>query len=103
MRELIRAERGVYRAVRHRADAAGRARGGSWPGYVFTGEPLKLAAGTSAWATAMRAHAPDEYYLIESNNPKVSGIDGAVQIVRGLSVRARVSLEGLRAADGEQH
>ena len=24
------------------------------------------------------AHAPDEYYLIESTNPKVHGLDGAV-------------------------
>ena len=24
------------------------------------------------------AHAPDEYYLIESTNPKVQGLDGAV-------------------------
>ena len=25
------------------------------------------------------AHAPDEYYVIESKNPKVQGIDGAVR------------------------
>src|ERR1051325_7999951 len=25
------------------------------------------------------AHAPDEYYVIESANPKVQGIDGAVR------------------------
>ena len=25
------------------------------------------------------AHAPDEYYVIESSNPKVQGIDGAVK------------------------
>jgi hypothetical protein len=24
------------------------------------------------------AHAPDEYYLIESTNPKVQGLDGAI-------------------------
>jgi hypothetical protein len=24
------------------------------------------------------AHAPDEYYVIESSNPNVQGIDGAV-------------------------
>jgi hypothetical protein len=27
------------------------------------------------------AHAPNEYYLIESSNPKVEGIDGAVQSI----------------------
>jgi len=25
-----------------------------------------------------RAHAPDEYYLIESTHPKVQGLDGAI-------------------------
>ncbi len=25
------------------------------------------------------AHAPDEYFVIESKNPKVQGIDGAVR------------------------
>lgn len=54
-------------------------RGGSWPGYVFTGEPLKMAAGHFGLGHGARAHAPDEYYLIESANPKVLGIDGAVR------------------------
>jgi acetylornithine deacetylase/succinyl-diaminopimelate desuccinylase-like protein len=51
---------------------------GSWPGYVFTGEPLKLAAGHFGLGHGNGAHAPDEYYVIESSNPKVQGIDGAV-------------------------
>jgi hypothetical protein len=25
------------------------------------------------------AHAPDEYYLVESTNPKLQGLDGAVR------------------------
>jgi hypothetical protein len=25
------------------------------------------------------AHAPDEYWIIESSNPKVAGMDGAVK------------------------
>ncbi len=54
-------------------------RGGSWPGYVFTGEPLKLAAGHFGLGHGLRAHAPDEYYLIESTHPKLAGIDGAVR------------------------
>src|SRR5216684_10994 len=52
---------------------------GSWPGYVFTGEPLKLAAGHFGLGHGSGAHAPDEYYVIESANPKVQGIDGAVR------------------------
>ncbi len=52
---------------------------GSWPGFVFTGEPLRLPAGHFGMGHGSGAHAPDEYYVIESTNPKVQGIDGAVQ------------------------
>jgi len=52
---------------------------GSWPGYVFTGEPLHLAAGHFGLGHGSGAHAPDEYYVIESTNPKVQGFDGAVR------------------------
>ena len=51
---------------------------GSWPGYVFTGEPLRLPAGHFGLGHGSGAHAPDEYYVIESANPKVQGLDGAV-------------------------
>jgi acetylornithine deacetylase/succinyl-diaminopimelate desuccinylase-like protein len=52
---------------------------GSWPGYVFTGEPLHLAASHFGLGHGSGAHAPDEYYVIESKNPKLQGIDGAVR------------------------
>src|SRR5437763_16477244 len=52
---------------------------GSWPGYVFTGDPLHLAAGHFGLGHGSGAHAPDEYYVIESKNPSVQGIDGAVK------------------------
>ncbi|HVN07552.1 MAG TPA: M20/M25/M40 family metallo-hydrolase [Patescibacteria group bacterium] len=51
---------------------------GSWPGYVFTGDPLRLPAGHFGLGHGSGAHAPDEYYIIESANPKVQGMDGAV-------------------------
>jgi acetylornithine deacetylase/succinyl-diaminopimelate desuccinylase-like protein len=51
---------------------------GSWPGFVFTGAPLNLPAGHFGLGHGTGAHAPDEYYLIESTNPKVQGLDGAV-------------------------
>jgi len=51
---------------------------GSWPGYVFTKAPLSLPAGHFGLGHGTGAHAPDEYYLIESTNPKVQGLDGAV-------------------------
>lgn len=50
---------------------------GSYPGYVFTGAPLNLAAGHFGLGHGSGAHAPDEYYLIESTNPAVQGYDGA--------------------------
>jgi acetylornithine deacetylase/succinyl-diaminopimelate desuccinylase-like protein len=51
---------------------------GSYPGYIFTGKPLELAAGHFGLGHGSGAHAPDEYYLIESSNPAVQGFDGAV-------------------------
>src|SRR5579862_9796170 len=49
---------------------------GSWPGYLFTTAPLSLPAGHFGMGHGTGAHAPDEYYLIESTNPKVQGLDG---------------------------
>ena len=52
---------------------------GSWPGYVFTEAPLRIPAGHFGLGHGSGAHAPDEYYVIESKNPKIQGIDGAVR------------------------
>ncbi len=52
---------------------------GSWPGVTFTGPPLELPAGQFGLGHGAGAHAPDEYWLIESANPKVAGMDGAVR------------------------
>jgi acetylornithine deacetylase/succinyl-diaminopimelate desuccinylase-like protein len=51
---------------------------GSYPGFAFTDAPLGLAAGHFGLGHGGGAHAPDEYYLIESSNPAVQGYDGAV-------------------------
>lgn len=50
---------------------------GSYPGYVFTGPPLNLASGHWGLGHGSGAHAPDEYYVIESTNPNIQGFDGA--------------------------
>ncbi|HEV2817612.1 MAG TPA: M20/M25/M40 family metallo-hydrolase [Allosphingosinicella sp.] len=47
---------------------------GSWPGVVFTGEPLRLGAGQFGLGYGSGAHAPDEYFLIESRNPRIAGL-----------------------------
>jgi acetylornithine deacetylase/succinyl-diaminopimelate desuccinylase-like protein len=51
---------------------------GSYPGYAFTAEPLRLAAGHFGLGHGSGAHAPDEYFVLEPSNPKVSDWDGAV-------------------------
>ena len=51
---------------------------GSYPGYVFTGEPLRLAAGHFGLGHGSGAHAPDEYFVIEPANAKVADWNGAV-------------------------
>jgi len=53
--------------------------GGSWPGYLFTEPPLRLGAGHFGMGHGAGAHASDEYYLVESTNPKIQGLDGAVR------------------------
>jgi len=45
---------------------------------VFTDEPLSLSAGHFGLGHGSGAHAPDEYYVIQSTNPKVQDFDGAV-------------------------
>jgi acetylornithine deacetylase/succinyl-diaminopimelate desuccinylase-like protein len=73
---LIRAGISVYRG--HGIEPVIMPRiAGSWPGYVFTGEPLRLPAGHFGLGHGSGAHAPDEYYVIESANPKVKGMDDA--------------------------
>jgi acetylornithine deacetylase/succinyl-diaminopimelate desuccinylase-like protein len=76
--DLIRAQQAAYRQYGIEPLLMPRS-GGSNPASVFTGAPLKLAAGSFGMGFGDRAHAPDEYYVIESNNPKVPGLDGAVR------------------------
>ncbi|MDR7136073.1 acetylornithine deacetylase/succinyl-diaminopimelate desuccinylase-like protein [Lysobacter niastensis] len=51
---------------------------GSYPGFVFTQPPLSLPAAHFGLGHGGGAHAPDEFFLIESSNPKVRGFDGSV-------------------------
>jgi acetylornithine deacetylase/succinyl-diaminopimelate desuccinylase-like protein len=75
---LIRAAEAVYRRAGIDPILWPRM-AGSWPGYVFTGEPVKLPAGHFGPGHGNGAHAPDEYYVIESRNSKIQGIDGAAR------------------------
>jgi acetylornithine deacetylase/succinyl-diaminopimelate desuccinylase-like protein len=75
---IIKAELSVYRKAGLDPVVLPR-NAGSYPGVVFTGEPLKLPAGHFGLGHGSGAHAPDEYFVIESSNPKVRGWDGAVR------------------------
>ena len=75
--ELVKAQVAVYK--RSSIDPVLLRIAGSWPGYVFTGDPLRLPAGHFGLGHGSGAHAPDEYYVIESTNPAVRGMDGAVR------------------------
>jgi len=74
---LIRAQMAVYKRAGLDPILWPR-NAGSYPGFVFTGEPLKLPAGHFGLGHGSGAHAPDEYFVIESSNPKFAGWDGAV-------------------------
>ena len=75
---LIRAQTAVYR--RGGIDPVVLPRSaGSWPGYVFTGDPLRLPAGHFGLGHGSGAHAPNEYYVVDSKNAQVQGMAGAVR------------------------
>ncbi len=75
---FIQKQLGIYKAAGIDPIVMPRS-AGSWPGYVFTGDPLRLPAGGFGLGHGDGAHAPNEYFLIESTNPKVQGMDGGVR------------------------
>ncbi|GLR48234.1 peptidase M20 [Sphingomonas astaxanthinifaciens DSM 22298] len=50
---------------------------GSWPGVVFNGAPLNLPTGQFGIGRGEGAHAPDEWFIVRSSNPRVAGLDEA--------------------------
>ncbi|PEQ13429.1 twin-arginine translocation pathway signal protein [Novosphingobium sp. PC22D] len=70
---LIQAELATYKALGVTASLNPRL-AGSWPGATFTAPPLSIPAGHFGLGHGSGAHAPDEYYVVESSNPKVAGI-----------------------------
>lgn len=75
---LIQKQIAVYRSYGLEAPLWPRG-AGSYPGWVFTGAPLGLPCGHFGLGYGGGAHAPDEYYLIESANPRLRGYDDAVR------------------------
>jgi acetylornithine deacetylase/succinyl-diaminopimelate desuccinylase-like protein len=72
---LIRAQLNSYKRLGVPASVYPRL-AGSWPGAVFTTPPVSLPAGQFGLGHGSGAHAPNEYYVIESSNPKVEGLVG---------------------------
>jgi acetylornithine deacetylase/succinyl-diaminopimelate desuccinylase-like protein len=70
---LIRTELATYKKLGVTANLNARL-AGSWPGATFTAPPVSIPAGHFGIGHGAGAHAPDEYYLIESTNPKVAGL-----------------------------
>lgn len=70
---LIQTELATYRKLGVTANLNARL-AGSWPGATFTAPPVSIPAGHFGIGHGSGAHAPDEYYLIDSTNPKVAGL-----------------------------
>ena len=75
---LIRAQLEVYRRAGLVPILWPRA-AGSYPGYAFTRDPLRLPAGHFGLGHGSGAHALDEYFVIEPSHPKVAGWDSTVR------------------------
>jgi acetylornithine deacetylase/succinyl-diaminopimelate desuccinylase-like protein len=73
---FIQAQVATYKALGINVTFSPRS-AGSWPGINFTGAPVSLPAGDFGTGYGTGAHAPDEYYVIESTNPKIDGMDAA--------------------------
>ena len=73
---LVKSMEAVYRSERIPYSLTPRL-AGSWPGYIFTGAPVSLPAGHFGLGHGSRQHAPDEYLVIEPENPKLRSFDGA--------------------------
>jgi len=71
---LIKAEVATLAAAKISQTMSARS-AGSWPGVIFTGPPLHLPAGSFGAGRGGGAHAPDEWFLIDSTNPKELGFD----------------------------
>ena len=78
---LVRAEKAVYARAGSEVTISPRS-AGSWPGSVFTQPPVSVPAGSFGLGYGTGAHAPNEFFVIDSSNPKVLGmIDSAMGYV----------------------
>ena len=76
---LIRAQKTLFERSRIPYTITPR-NAGSWPGVIFNGPPLNLPAGQFGVSRGGGAHAPDEWFLVKSSDPKVNGLDEATML-----------------------
>jgi acetylornithine deacetylase/succinyl-diaminopimelate desuccinylase-like protein len=74
---LVQGQLAVLRASRIEATLNPRL-AGSWPGSVFTQAPVSIPAAQFGLGHGGAQHAPDEYFVVDSANPRVMGIEGAI-------------------------
>lgn len=74
---IVRAQQAVFARAGITATLHPRL-AGSWPGSTFTDAPVSLPAGQFGIGHGSRQHAPDEYFVVDSANPKVAGVEGCV-------------------------
>ena len=70
---VIRAQQAVFTRSNVRYTLYPR-NAGSWPGYVFTGPPLRVGAGQFGLGYGSGAHAPDEFFIVDSPTGRVAGL-----------------------------
>ena len=70
---LVRSELATYKKLGV-ATSLNPRMAGSWPGSTFTAPPVSIPAAHFGIGHGSGAHAPDEYFLIDSTNPKVAGL-----------------------------
>jgi acetylornithine deacetylase/succinyl-diaminopimelate desuccinylase-like protein len=87
---LVRSELATYKKLGV-ATSLNPRMAGSWPGSTFTAPPVSIPAAHFGIGHGSGAHAPDEYFLIDSTNPKVAGlVDATMGFAEFLYVLAAI-------------
>ena len=73
---LIRAAMATYKRGGATVSISPRS-AGSWPGSTFTAPPISIPAAGFGLGYGTGAHAPNEFFVIESTNPKIAGLSQA--------------------------
>lgn len=70
---LVRAAIATYKRAGATVSISPRS-AGSWPGSTFTAPPVSIPAAGFGLGYGTGAHAPNEFFIVESSNPKIAGM-----------------------------